>query len=112
MDLDDSLVDKSFLYYWFDWDAGQIKKEQGAGTTMVHVSMKSMNARKISLPSLPEQERIVGILDEASEAIEELKASLTAKLAYLQELKQSILQKAFTGELTVSAEPMLQEARL
>jgi type I restriction enzyme, S subunit len=70
--------------------------------------------KELNLPiaPLPEQERIVAILDEASEAIEELKAGLTAKLAHLQELKQSILQKAFSGELTTSAEPMLQEARL
>jgi hypothetical protein len=41
-----------------------------------------------------------------------LAARCRSKLNSLQELKQSILQKAFSGELTASAEPMLQEARL
>ena len=67
---DQNRVNKKFLYYWFNWDKELIKKEQGAGTTMIHVTKNAMENRKLELPSLPEQQRIVAILDEAFEGID------------------------------------------
>ena len=60
-----------------------------------------------AFPSLPEQERIVSVLDEANESVQALRDGLLSKLAGLEELKQSVLEKAFVGELTDS---MLEEA--
>ena len=96
VDFDESLVDKMYLYYWFEWDAEKIKKEQGAGTTMVHVSMKSMNARALTLPPLAEQKRIVAILDEAFAAIDKAIASTEKNIANARELFDSYLNNVFT----------------
>ena len=74
---------------------------------MIHVSMKSMKGREIVVPSLNEQERIVSILDEANDSVQALRDGLLLKLAGLEELKQSVLEKAFSGELTDS---VLEEA--
>ena len=93
-------VNRDFLYYFFDWDKDLIKKAQGAGTTMIHVSKGSMEARAISLPPLEEQRRIVAVLDEAFESLARARARAEAKLQDLNDLRQSLLQKAFTGELT------------
>jgi type I restriction enzyme S subunit len=35
--IDETEIDKMFLYYWFDWDSEKIKLDQGAGTTMTHM---------------------------------------------------------------------------
>lgn len=99
VDFDPSKMAKSFLYYWLEWDAERIKKEQGAGTTMVHVSKKSMEARLISLPSLADQDRIGEAIHDIESEIHLLEETQRAKLAALQQLKRSLLQQALSGKL-------------
>jgi type I restriction enzyme S subunit len=53
----------------------------------------------IAYPPLPEQRRIVGILDKAFAAIATTKANAENKLAALEELKKSLMHQAFTGNL-------------
>jgi type I restriction enzyme, S subunit len=53
----------------------------------------------VQIPPLPEQQRIVTILNETFTAIAKAKANAEQKLNDLEELKKSILQKAFNGEL-------------
>ncbi len=77
---DPSLIDKKFLFYFFEWDADQIKKDQGAGTTMVHVSKGSMENREINLPTLKDQTRIITLLDEAFANIAAAKAKAEKNL--------------------------------
>ncbi|MCA1777561.1 MAG: restriction endonuclease subunit S [Loktanella sp.] len=88
-------VDRDFLYYFFDWDKELIKKEQGAGATMIHVSKGSMEARAIPLPPLEEQQRIVAVLDEAFEGLDRARAHTEANLQNARELfenyRESIL---------------------
>ncbi|MCU7853843.1 MAG: restriction endonuclease subunit S [Candidatus Thiodiazotropha sp. (ex Monitilora ramsayi)] len=96
VDFDAKKIEKKFLYYWFMWDAESIKKDQGAGTTMVHVSMKSMNARLIDIPPLDEQKRIVAILDEAFAGIDAAIANTEKNLANARELFESYLSSVFT----------------
>ena len=67
---------------------------------------------EIALPSLPEQEQMVTKLDALREETERLEAIYQRKLASLAELKQSILQKAFAGELTAKVDSVLAEAGL
>jgi hypothetical protein len=52
------------------------------------------------LPPLPEQRRIVAELDALSAQTAKLEAVYKNKIAGLDELKKSILEKAFSGELT------------
>lgn len=51
--------------------------------------------------SLPEQRSIVAKLDALSAESKKLEAIYRQKLADLDELKKSVLQKAFTGQLTM-----------
>lgn len=103
-DIKKDLVLKHFLFYWFHWDATNVKKEHGTGSTMIHVSMTSMNARNISYPSIKEQTNIVDKLQSLDSSCKELESIYTEKLASIDEFKKSILQKAFSGELTTTAE--------
>ena len=54
----------------------------------------------IYLPTLTEQQIIVSKLNALSSETKKLEAIYTQKLTDLEELKKSILQKAFNGELT------------
>lgn len=53
----------------------------------------------IKYPSLSEQQKIVAQLDELQEQTKKLEQIYEQKIKDLDELKQSILQKAFNGEL-------------
>ena len=61
-------------------------------------------------PSIPEQRAIVAKLNELAEETQRLEANYQQKLVALAELKQSILQRAFSGELTAQPERAVQEA--
>ncbi len=53
----------------------------------------------IPLPPLAEQTRIVAEVERRLSVVEELESVVTANLQRATRLRQSILQKAFTGEL-------------
>jgi len=54
---------------------------------------------KISIPPLKEQQAIAQKLDTLSAETKKLEAIYQQKIDNLEELKKSILQKAFNGEL-------------
>jgi type I restriction enzyme, S subunit len=93
---DSTQIDQKFLFYFFQWDTEKIKEDQGTGTTMMHVSMGSMNERDIQLPPLAEQQRIVGLLDEAFEGLATAKANAEKNLQNARALFESHLQSVFT----------------
>tara|TARA_B110000211_G_scaffold14263_1_gene15000 strand:- start:1119 stop:1439 length:321 start_codon:yes stop_codon:yes gene_type:complete len=88
----------------FHWDAERIKSEQGTGSTMIHVSMTSMNAREVSYPSINKQMELVRDLNKINLLVSDLEKVYSKKLNNIEELKKSILHKAFSGELTRTLE--------
>ena len=62
-------------------------------------SGKQILAFQFPIPPLPTQQAIVEKLDALSEETKRLEAIYERKKAALAELKQSLLQKAFAGEL-------------
>lgn len=70
------------------------------GATMLNLSNTALGELEIALPSLACQNDHVASLGEISTYVGKLQDIATAKLAALTELKQSLLQKAFAGELT------------
>ena len=75
---------------------------QSTGATIKNFSLKSMRNYTLPLPSLKEQKQIVQKLDALSAETKKLEAIYQQKIDDLEELKKSILQKAFNGELTMS----------
>lgn len=89
--------DKRFLYYLLT----KLNLRQYA-TKSTHpvISGKSLKDVVVSFPNNTEiQQKIVSQLDELQEQTKKLEQIYTQKLQDLDELKQSILQKAFNGEL-------------
>jgi type I restriction enzyme, S subunit len=81
-------------------DHGQKQFDQWMyGQGRPHLSFDQLRSTAICLPSLPEQQEIVRMLDEQFEAIERNERELDAALKRSEALRQSILKKAFTGRL-------------
>ena len=71
------------------------------------MSVKHLAELMIPIPTLDEQSKIVACLEEFNSMNESLCQIYRQQIADLDELKQSILQKAFTGQLT-SKSPELE----
>lgn len=85
-------------------------EQQSTGTTMKNLSNKVLSDFKIKLPTKHEQESIVVKLEELSEYCQKLESIYQQKRTVLAELKQSLLQKAFSGELTAKDNNTAKEA--
>jgi len=89
-----------FLKYYLDSKSSIDKMLCDAkGTTQKFVGLGYLRNFIIQLPSLSEQKQIVKKLDALSAKTKKLEAVYQKKIADLEELKKSILQKAFNGEL-------------
>ena len=64
-----------------------------------HLSFEQLRMTAIALPPLAEQTRIVAEVERRLSVVEELESVVSANLQRASSLRQSILKKAFTGEL-------------
>ncbi|OCL99699.1 EcoKI restriction-modification system protein HsdS [Aliarcobacter thereius] len=69
------------------------------GSAQPKMSQGKMNLIEFSLPPLKTQKKVVLYLDEISNKMEKIKQIQKEKMQSLKELKASILDKAFKGEL-------------
>jgi type I restriction enzyme S subunit len=69
------------------------------GSAQPTLALKPLRELPIKLPPLAEQTRIVAEVERRLSVVEELEAVVSANLRRATRLRQSILQKAFTGEL-------------
>jgi restriction endonuclease S subunit len=90
-----NLITKEFLYFLLDWDTDNLKEKYGTGTTMTHVGKGSIESREVPLPPLPEQRRIVAILDEAFAGIAAAKENAEQNLKNAKEVFTSYLKSIF-----------------
>jgi restriction endonuclease S subunit len=92
--------DSYFLKYFLDSKFVIDKMmSEARGTTQKFVGLGYLRNFKIQLPKLAEQKSIVKKLDTLSTETKKLEAIYKQKLADLEELKKSVLKKAFNGEL-------------
>jgi len=82
-----------------DFVRGELMK-QAERSLIPSMSVKHLAEIKIPVPPIAEQEIIVSKINKIQNETQRLEAIYQQKLAALNELKQTILQKAFTGELT------------
>lgn len=70
------------------------------GTAIPGISRSDVLCLKTPIPSLDVQKEVVDSIEQYHCSAQRLEANYRQKIVALNELKQSILQKAFTGELT------------
>lgn len=93
-------LDRDFLFHLLLTPAFTDYAVSGSARAgMPKVNRDHLFAFRCQLPSLEEQRRIAGLLDETFRAIATARANTEQKLAALDELKQSLLYRAFTGAL-------------
>jgi type I restriction enzyme, S subunit len=105
----EDLIDADFLNYYLNSIPA---REYGKTVMSRSINQANINGTKlkgypISIPKLVEQKEIVERVREIQESTKQLQIIYQQKLAALTELKQSILQKAFTGELNKETEQLV-----
>jgi len=89
-------VSNDYLYFFYgicDWQPSK-------GATISRLYNSDLRRIKIRFPSLDKQQYLVKMFEELSFQIEEGGIKYEKKVEGLAELKKSLLQKAFSGELT------------
>jgi type I restriction enzyme S subunit len=81
------------------WGMGYFLKYSQKWIGQAGINTRMLQAIEIPLPPLPEQKRIVSYLDDLREKVDKLEDHQESQLRELEELKQSILDRAFKGEL-------------
>jgi type I restriction enzyme S subunit len=87
-------LNKAFLYYFLTTKVEESLRI-AAGAAQPNLSTEQINNFEIPLPPLPEQQRIVSILDECFAAIAKAKANAEQNLKNAKELFESYLQGVF-----------------
>jgi type I restriction enzyme, S subunit len=90
-----SKLSPRFLFYGANSHLKAIEDVTGY-TTVKHISSKQILGIDFPIPPLPEQQRIVGILDEAFDGIATAKANAEKNLQNARALFESHLQSIFT----------------
>lgn len=90
-----------FGYYQFisPYVTQQIK-EKTYGAALMQINIRDVKNITLKVCSVRKQQEIINKLDSLSERVNTIQFKYQSKLESLEELKKSILQKAFTGELT------------
>jgi type I restriction enzyme S subunit len=87
------------LCYLSSWWAHQMIAKYNNGSAQPNLSAADLAKFAVPLPPLAEQTRIVAEVERRLSVVEELESVVTANLQRATRLRQSILQKAFTGAL-------------
>lgn len=87
-------ISSKYIYYFLSKSV-DLLNSLGSGTTFKELSGSKLASVEIPIPSLPEQKRIVAILDEAFAAIDQAKANTQRNLRNAKDLFESYLQNVF-----------------
>lgn len=92
-------LNTEFLYYHLYGIHNKLLAIASRGATVHRIPAELLENIHIYFPLLPEQKRIVSELDALSAETKRLEEIYKQKIADMDELKKSILEKAFKGEL-------------
>lgn len=96
----DRLISKYLAYLILSKEVQEILLSHSTGATVQHINMKDIRAFKIyNLSDLNEQISVVQKLDALKSETKKLEVVYQKRIDDSEELKKSILQKAFAGEL-------------
>jgi len=96
----DAVLSK-FLYWFIVAEASGRKQLNGMayGAGKPGLNLENIRSVVVPLPDLPEQEKVVELIEEKLSVIEQLEKTITDSLQQAEALRQSILKKAFSGKL-------------
>ena len=88
-----------FLHLALKWMKPRLMDER-RGTRQKNLSLSKIKEIQVPQPPLEEQHRTVGKLNNLEDACKSVEHLYRTKLQDISDLRQSLLQKAFAGELT------------
>lgn len=95
-----SLIDADYLYYACLANEAKLLNQVNKGATVHRLQSDFLKNLIVAFPkSIQKQKQIVKKLDQLSEKTQKLESLYKQKLDNIEEIKKSILQKAFSGEL-------------
>jgi type I restriction enzyme S subunit len=95
-----SVIESRYLMYYVISPNGQAIIHGGkVEAARANISLGDLKALPVSLPSIPEQRRIVDYLDGVQAQVAELRRLQAASAAELERLEGAVLARAFKGEL-------------
>jgi len=96
----DKFLSMYLAYLILSKDVQEILLSHSTGATVQHINMKDIRSFKIfDLISIHDQKLIVQKLDAISTRTRQLESIYRRKIADLEEMRKSVLQQAFSGEL-------------
>ena len=104
--LDKSKCLPEYLHAYFLYHpmAKEYLLSRAKGSIMAGLNMGIIKELPLVLPSIEEQKTLVSRITLLKDNLEQLEITYKSKLNAIDELKKSILQKAFSGELTKTVE--------
>lgn len=108
----EELIDAEFLNYYLNSIPARAYGEtvMSRSINQANINGTKLKQYPISIPSLKKQQKIISKIRVLEAETQRLEVVYQQKLTSLAELKQSLLQKAFSGELTKEATPTKKEA--
>lgn len=90
-----NIINPWYMSQFYNSPIGRNKlKRIETGSTMKHINVGDLKKLKLVLPPLPEQNRIVSVLETWDSGIEKLKQ----KIAIKKEIKKGLMQELLTGK--------------
>lgn len=103
------IIPNWFLYYSLSNEYQNEIQKQVTGATRQRISRKNLGLVSVPVAPLPEQQRIVSILDECFAAIDKAKANAEQNLKNAKELFESYLQGVFEKKGAGWEEQLLED---
>jgi type I restriction enzyme S subunit len=100
--VDPNKADNDYTYYSLQFLKSKLQA-LGKGSAQDNINLGTFQNQFFPFPNVSKQKEIVLILDDLAEQANSLELHYKQKLKDLEDLKKSILQKAFAGELTNAA---------
>jgi len=104
--------DGEIALYFFAWFDSVDLAGLSDGSNVPQINHKDIEPLVIPLPSLGEQRRIVTEVDRRISLVREIETQVDANLQRADRLRQSILKRAFSGQLAANSEPDTEVATL
>jgi type I restriction enzyme, S subunit len=106
--VNNEVADSDYVEYLLQSFKAELK-EKGKGTARDNINIGTFANQRFPFPDVKTQKIIACQLEELSFETQRLETIYRQKIVALNELKQSILQKAFTGELTADTPKTAKE---
>ena len=93
-------IKSKFMYFQFlsPFLLKQIK-DKTYGAALMQINIRDVRKLRVRIPTIDKQDEVIRAIKELSSNTEKIIGNYSKKLSSLDELKKSILQRAFSGEL-------------